>query len=635
MVIALRQSKLLLLLNENIDHYLSAKTLASSLKVSTRTIINDINFLNFEGKHSGFLIKSKRMKGYYLEIVDKNLFEAYVKNVENDLDYSDVQNRISDIVVILLLHNHYLTQNQLAQLFSVSKSTMQNDLSNVKKICEKKGLIVDSRPYYGTKLVIKSFYRYVLLTEYFYNNNHMIQSMVNKMEHDTEPIILKLTQLLNKYDVHISNTNIEKSNTFLKIQILTHHLNQTENINKIAYDSKDFFDDIVKELSVEIRDKMDVCFSEEEIKDLGQYLRINFKRIEKNKLVQLNEIKDFIDDSLSVLSKDFGLKLDDSAFKENLILHMQLLLDRLHQNITFENPLRDQISTCYPTAYDMAIKFSIMVHDQYHVNIHQDEVSFIATHFAVAMEKNTLEQKKLYRRIAVICSSGGGSAYLIQLKLKSIFSESTIHTFSRMNIDEVILFKPDVIFSTLDLIPDINIPVIHIKELADDIEINRIWNSFENTYYNQKISSYIQESTFKILENKKTYEEIIKEMSIEVVKNNWATKDYVKYVLEREKAISTIYSNGVAIPHPMTMCGIKNTISVCVVKDRMLSSEKDIKLIFLINLRKDSYKLHKTITAYLVELMENKKAVEELSKVNSFDEFMRIIYEWKGDVLCP
>ena len=246
MVIALRQSKLLLLLNENIDHYLSAKTLASSLKVSTRTIINDINFLNFEGKHSGFLIKSKRMKGYYLEIVDKNLFEAYVKNVENDLDYSDVQNRISDIVVILLLHNHYLTQNQLAQLFSVSKSTMQNDLSNVKKICEKKGLIVDSRPYYGTKLVIKSFYRYVLLTEYFYNNNHMIQSMVNKMEHDTEPIILKLTQLLNKYDVHISNTNIEKSNTFLKIQILTHHLNQTENINKIAYDSKDFFDDIVK-----------------------------------------------------------------------------------------------------------------------------------------------------------------------------------------------------------------------------------------------------------------------------------------------------------------------------------------------------------------------------------------------------
>ena len=67
----------------------------------------------------------------------------------------------------------------------------------------------------------------------------------------------------------------------------------------------------------------------------------------------------------------------------------------------------------------------------------------------------------------------------------------------------------------------------------------------------------------------------------------------------------------------------------------MLSSEKNIKLIFLINLRKDSYKLHKTITAYLVDLMENKKAVEELYKVNSFDEFMRIIYEWKGDVLCP
>ena len=77
-----------------------------------------------------------------------------------------------------------------------------------------------------------------------------------------------------------------------------------------------------------------------------------------------------------------------------------------------------------------------MLHELYDVKPTFDEVGFVAMHFAGHMEKEKQQKLQLYDRIGVVCSSGGGSAYMIKLQIESLFpksnSQDNSHSYNRM-----------------------------------------------------------------------------------------------------------------------------------------------------------------------------------------------------------
>ena len=81
----MRQRKILEALQDE-KLFFSANNLATLLHVSSRTIINDIKCLNYEGQRNGFSILLKRGQGYYLKINDKALYQQYYNdNVKQDI----------------------------------------------------------------------------------------------------------------------------------------------------------------------------------------------------------------------------------------------------------------------------------------------------------------------------------------------------------------------------------------------------------------------------------------------------------------------------------------------------------------------------------------------------------------------
>ena len=66
--------------------------------------------------------------------------------------------------------------------------------------------------------------------------------------------------------------------------------------------------------------------------------------------------------------------------------------------------------------------------------------------------------------------------------------------------------------------------------------------------------------------------------------------------------MSTVYNNGIAIPHPLEMCGRGNILSVGIVKQEASVHKLPVQVIFLVDLEKGDLKLHQNITLSLIHI---------------------------------
>ena len=90
------------------------------------------------------------------------------------------------------------------------------------------------------------------------------------------------------------------------------------------------------------------------------------------------------------------------------------------------------------------------------------------------MEKEKQGKLLSYNRIGIVCSSGGGSAYMIKIQIESLFPQAEVKTFSFLQQDELKTFQPDLIFTIMPLSQEIKTPIIYIKELLDDRDLVKI-----------------------------------------------------------------------------------------------------------------------------------------------------------------
>ena len=86
--------------------------------------------------------------------------------------------------------------------------------------------------------------------------------------------------------------------------------------------------------------------------------------------------------------------------------------------------------------------------------------------------------------------------------------------------------------------------------------------------------------------------------------------------------IDTIYQQGVAGPHPMEQVAINETIDVVILNKPLSYNNKEVKIIFLINIQKDHLNLHKEISRLMIKMMDDPSLDNQLAKITNFEEFL-------------
>lgn len=601
-------------------------------QVSKRTLQSDLSFLSQISSSKGFQLQHTRGRGYLLKVNDEMIFNEYLSTF-NQSSNENNRNRNENIFAMLLIQSDYITMEEIADEFNISVSLIKKERETIEKMADTYDLVLESKSHYGIRIT-GSYMEYKnALMDLYFQENLIINEEINKtVISDAYRRIEE--RLINEFKIHDFNINYSELKNIKVWLIVTIYMNLKKHtpIEKVQK-KEDAFYDICNSVLNEIYIEFGIGFQSIEVEAFRNLIQANIRK-KTPEICFSDRLQVDINQFLSSIDEEYQTEFNtDSDFKKLLLTHVSLLIDRLHQKISYKNTLIDEICFRYPMSFNIAIKFCNMLSEKYNVTVTHDEIGFVATHFVVHMEKESKYKMKRFNKIGVVCSSGGGSAYLIKMKIETLFENATVETFSLMDMNDLLDFKPDIIFTIKELDIKVDVPIIYIKELLDDTDLLRIkevlhfdtYNNFslgdERPYY----TSLFHKTFFHIEENERPYLDILKDMAMEVEASGYGGEGYCNYVLERESYMSTIYVNGICLPHPIEMCAQKNLISVMILKKPITFENKLVRIIFMVSLTKDGYEVLKDITKKLYELMNKDRLVNELAKTNSFEEFMVVM----------
>lgn len=613
------------------DDFLSMEYFMKKYQVSKRTLQNDLSFLSRISSQKGFQLQHVRGRGYLLRVYDEKAFHEYVATFGDSSN--DHHNRLENIFAYLLLQSDFVTMEVIADAFDISVSLLKKERDAIIEMAERFHLAYESKTHHGIRITGSySDIKDAVAELYFYENPLIKKEVDHQAVHGTYQKIEE--RLIGEFKIHDFNINyseLKNITVWLRVTIYM-NLRYATPVVKVKK-AGDAFYDICSSVLNEIYKVYDIGFQEYEAEAFHDLIQSNIRK-KVPEVCFSARLQVDIDEFLASIDQEYQTAFnEDQDFKKLLLTHVSLLVDRLHQKISYKNTLIDEICFRYPMSFNIAIRFCDMLSEKYQVTVTHDEIGFVATHFVVHMEKESRYKMKRFNKIGVVCSSGGGSAYLIKMKIESLFEEADVRTFSLMDMKDLTEYQPDIIFTIKELDIPVQVPVIYIKELLDDTDLLRIkevlhfdmYDSFSLDDGQPYYTSLFQKEFFEIVDDDKEYLDILKEMAEQIEASGYGGKGYCQYVLERESYMNTIYVNGICLPHPIEMCAEKNLISVKILKRPILYEHKQARMIFMISLTKDGYEILKDITRKLYELMNNDRLVNELGKSASFEEFMAVM----------
>lgn len=612
--------RILNIINDLVDAntYLSIGYFIDKYSVSKRTVQNDFSYLTNISKNKGFNLTQKRGSGYLLEIENQLIFNNFIKELKQLCNQPKLN--VENIIAFIALHEHYITIDNLIEELQSSRSVIKGYKEEMDYYLKQYNLVIERKAHYGIKIRNNMKERRNLLVELYIKENEIVKKHIDSVvENDFKNIEDRFINKLKDNNLVINYMELKEILSWIKVTLYINEkfTHEDENDNEV---------EIIENLNVKL-------FESDKQKLISLVKAKTRKKLKRNESIE----------SLSNNLEDFLIEFDknnntffnqDREFKKALLNHVSSLLERSAFSISYKNPIIEEIQLKYPVAFNIAILLGKMLKLKYKVHISRDEIGFIATHFAMNMEKQLVYKFKKYNSIAIVCSSGGGSAQLIKFKISDLFKDTDIRTFSILQMEELEDFNPNIIFSICELDTKLEVPVIYIKELLDDYDILKIkelvmFENFNQSVIEDKkmafISKFLNVDYFDIDEKSLDYMKCLEQISKDIEDSQIGGNNYSKDVLKREGFSSTIYLNGVAIPHPIEMNGNDDLVAVKILKKPMEFEGRKVSIIFMICLKKESLELHKKITNDLYEVMSNVETVQLLTKVKTFKEFVAVI----------
>ncbi|TCU60537.1 BglG family transcriptional antiterminator [Longicatena caecimuris] len=618
--------------------YLSLDHFIKTYEVSKRTIQNDLSYLMQMSSRKGYQLHMRRGRGYLLEVTNRELLNDFIKSLESDR-LIDTKDRNKSIAVYLAMQSDYVSMDKVAETFQISKTSVKKEMREVEELLESFHLQLEKKSHYGIRLIGAAHDCKQMLADFFFENNPFLENAMQDILKDFAQVNSLLVNQIEKEDLNINYNELKNVIVWLQITVFYARIHVEK---QMFMTSKPV--NAIQRIAWKMKEMMEACFdiaiSAESLQEMEVVLRLNV-RAKQPTVSFSDQLRQDVDLFLLDIDKLYNTAFsEDQDFKESLLTHVSLLIERLHQKISYKNTLIKEICIRYPMIFNIAIRFSDMLKEKYNVEVTHDEAGFIATHFAAHMERERKSRILRFNRIGVVCSSGGGSAYLIKLQIESLFSQADVETFSFLQMDELERYHPDLIFTIMPLDRDFAAPVIYIKELLDDLDLMRIrqvlqydnCDSLSIADADSYLYSIFDRHFFQIRKSD-DYLALLQEMAQQIEESGYGGEHYAQYVMERESYMSTIYMNGVCIPHPIEICANRNLISVCILEEPICYEDKQASIIFMVSLTKEDYEVHKDITKKLYQLMNDEKRLQWVLRNRTLEELLIVMKELDGGTL--
>lgn len=612
--------------------------LAKKLQVSSRTVRNDMKELESILSVNGASIISVRGTGYELVIQEDSKFRSYLQDlVQTKTGYSlsSSEERISYLLRRLLLTDQFLKLDMLAEEMYVSKSTIQNDLKDVKKALQKYDVIIETRPNYGIRVKGDELKLRFCMSEYlFAPSRDPISEKVSFLDKEEFQIIRKVVLEQIKQN-HIRLSDIGLNNLLIHIAIACVRIRNGNYVSILSTELKDIMDEseyeVAKKIVKQLEESLDVRFPPDEI----GYITIHFignkvisqPNPEKNKEAMHSYIeKEIYELTTKILQAidhklHLGIKHDRELFL-GISLHLKPAIHRHQYGMNMRNPILEEIKANYPIAFEAGVIASMVIKDEIDIDINENEIGYLALHIGAAIERLRINHD--IKRCIIVCASGVGSAAFLKYKLKAEFGSKLeiVGTTEYYKIKEMSFSTIDYVISTIPIQDTLPVPVIEVGVLFGRTDIEKISTIF-NFAPNQNLNFTRKELVF-LQENFETKDEVLNFLVEELKSLQLVDGSFLKAVEEREAISPTCYGNLVAIPHPITPKTDTTFWAICTLQKAIDWSGRKVQFVCLLCVEKETTQDLKHMYDLLVKIVENPKKIHELLKCKTYQEFLQV-----------
>ena len=586
---------------------LSGKELAGMFGVSSRTIRSDVKFLNDFLKGYGIRICSSKRQGYFIPSDQKDIALSIAQEVfgkEETLAKLPVtpSERFIFILLKLAFAKDNISMEDFAEMLFVSKTAVYLDVKNIISFLEDYvNLQLEISPIKGLRLNGDERAKRFLI------------SNVLKRDKGNEKLMLGRS-LCYIFDIFISIKRIEMGFA----------------IEDETPEDEDLT--IAKAIKHDIEGYFNVSLDRGELEYIQQ--SFNTKRVLDitGEGVLKEDAEDIVDEFINVIKNKFNIDFAGNAdFKRNLLLHISPMIERIKADYFEENPLKNQIKTNYPFAFEIATLIVPIIKGELNVIINEAEVSYIAMHVAVALDK--IDNKT---NIVIICGSGLGTAQFVNNKVESYYGErvNILGYYPVYKLDSILegeYGQVDLIISTIPLVTKKNIPVVQVNPLITDDDLNRLKyyignpRMITNKANEDGVSrEFFRNDLFVFFEEETDFYNVVLKLSGKLKMQGYIDdiKSFYSSVAKREKLFSTALDNMVAIPHSMESMSKRTVVAVGVLKNPVVHDEKKVKIILLIAFNVKEDEKIKRLYKLLQKIAESEDIIEDISRSTNFQEFI-------------
>ena len=481
----------------------SQQELASLFSVGVRTIQNDLKTISFYLKESGIgALRHIYGEGVVLEFSkeEEEKLERLISKLSNESNSFDVSVRREQIIKRLVLCDGNLKLSDLSNSIGMSRGTILNDLRALREEISREGETIKilSRPGRGIKLegnegAIREFH----LKKYFSNVNASCLSTIES--YHKASIVNRFYEIRGIEETAFIFSSLERAvlkskrmltgNAFLelisRIELAIERIKLKQSIElapfylESVYGTPEYH--AMYEMSEEIGKRLKVCFNLEEV---GYFafllLGSNIVSVQQASCEEnFPEIQVAVFKLMSSVEKELSIEFSTyPAIYNDLVYHIRPAVFRIHNGIMQKNPLKEEIKKKYPDIFK-AVKESIQpLETCIGVVFPDDEICYIAVHFAAAREhqiKNTLKSPD----ILIVCDSGIGTSNLLASRIVSLFDVNVVDTIAYYELERALCeYEVEYIVSSLPLDYE-DKKVIKVNPLITDKDMETLGRYFK------------------------------------------------------------------------------------------------------------------------------------------------------------
>ena len=549
---------------------LTLEEMRSDLKVSLSTLQKSIEQLN-ELLDSDLQIKQEGQL-VSLEVYDyRRLEDILAGSLRKESDFNSSSKRTSYLIKRLVRSSQPLLIDDLAEEIGVSRTTINKDLRQVKELAEAYQVNILGRPnrgleVSGLELNLRLFYIHHVYA--YFDSDTLTEESQSFLEdlYQTFKLPKKTQELLTKV-----------------IAITIARLRRRQQLQQpIAYYTNELADsDLVHQLIYHIEMTYHLSLSQYEQDFISYPLHIQYIDGLPYRPSPSPELLALFQKMVQKVKETLLVTFNEESLYVEMHRHLKFLLHRLIFHVQANDIFHGDIPNKYPLAFEMAKVAAQELQRSFGYQLALSELSYLALYFEMALREEDSETQLRTRKIAVVCTTGRGTANMICRQLRRVLGqEISISQYSEEEFNPVEDDDYFAIFTTIPLkLTGLKSPVVHLTKLFDDQWLEDEWQRV-NRYHQKNLETITLK--FIRLSDEASYQAYLEKMVASLEKEGLVDSQFLNRTLDRELQQSTIFGNGIGFPHTINQKEGQTILMLAVLDPIHQEGAEQVEFIFLV-----------------------------------------------------